>query len=364
MRRIILLLLVLSLSLSGALNQATAGEEPTIISSSGAREWIDGTVVRTDQLGRLLNVRDVPGGTFSLTSTGHNDFVFDIAPLSGADAFAIEIWRIYDWQIQLSQSVQISSGQTRFTVYDVQNGETIYWCNLDAGGNTYTGGYALKITCESASGTPNPGPLGAAKVNPYPDYYIGATVKMGVYPQWYTNGQYLSSEIEWIVLDIQGEYALLISKYGLDSRQFHGDKSKTTWERCYLRKWLNETFYENQFRKWEKEYIRTTTVTADENPDWDGDPGRNTQDKVFLLSLVEVYEYMPAVSQRQCRATAYAKHRGGYTNAQGCGWWWLRSPGKGNNGTMVHSSGNIYSDGDPVTSQKGLIRPCIWVKMH
>ena len=307
----------------------------------------------------------MPGGTFRLTSVGHNDFVFDIGLLSFSDSFTIEVWRNYGGEIKLSQPEQISSSYTKFTVYDVKNGETIYWRAMTADGVTYTRGYELTLYDDSAKGTPNPGPYVAPVVNPYPDYYIGATVNFGVYPQWYTRGQYLSSEIEWIVLDIQGENALLMAKYGLDTRQFNTQKTKATWEQCTLRKWLNGDFYNNQFRKWEKEYILTTTVTADENPDWEGDPGRNTQDKIFLLSLVEVYKYLPTANDRLCRATDYAKHRGGYSNADGCGWWWLRSPGRFTyNGTMVHSSGNIYSDGDPVNSQKGLLRPCMWVKMH
>lgn len=53
--------------------------------------------------------------------------------------------------------------------------------------------------------------------------------------------------IEWVVLDVQGDKALLISKYGLDVRPYNTEYNHVTWEECTLRTWLNDTFLNAAF---------------------------------------------------------------------------------------------------------------------
>ncbi len=369
MKRLFSVLLVFILTFSFLPTVAGSYSNAIEIQSSfGPVAWVKGTQVTTDLLDSQLLVRDIEYGTFSFTAPYSCNLSFTIdASAVSVSGFQIEIWREdADGDILRSDIFDVIRGGTPtiFTVYGIESGETIYWQDVDFYGDTFLEPFYLVLSADTGYGYAYNNES-SYDDNPYPDYYIGAIVTMGVYPQMYERGQYVSTEIEWIVLDIQGENALLISKNGLDTRQFNSQKKKTTWEQSPMRKWLNGDFYNNQFRKWEKEYILTTTVTADENPDWDGDPGRDTQDKVFLLSIVEALKYMPEASDRLCEPTEYAKHRGGYCNDDGYGWWWLRSPGNpAVNGTMVHSSGNIYSDGSPVSAQKGLLRPCMWVKMH
>ena len=113
--------------------------------------------------------------------------------------------------------------------------------------------------------------------------------------------------IEWLVLDVRDGQALLISKHGLDVRWFHKSSRNVTWETCTLRtRFLNGYFLEMAFRPAERKRIAMTTVTADPNPETDTDPGRDTQDKVFLLSVREAEQYFSSRRTRLCYPTAYA----------------------------------------------------------
>ena len=55
---------------------------------------------------------------------------------------------------------------------------------------------------------------------------VGNTVLFGAYPQTEEGGD--NTPIEWIVLDTQEGKSLLISKYGLDARQYHTDRNDIT----------------------------------------------------------------------------------------------------------------------------------------
>ena len=49
-------------------------------------------------------------------------------------------------------------------------------------------------------------------------------------------------DIEWLVLDVKDNKALIISKYGLDCQPYNASQAEVTWENCTLRKWLNDNF--------------------------------------------------------------------------------------------------------------------------
>ena len=61
--------------------------------------------------------------------------------------------------------------------------------------------------------------------------------------------------IEWIVLDIQDERALLLSKNILDTQQYNTEQVPTTWETSSIRSWLNHTFLNQAFTSEEQEKI-------------------------------------------------------------------------------------------------------------
>ncbi|MBQ0083162.1 MAG: hypothetical protein KBS52_00125 [Clostridiales bacterium] len=201
---------------------------------------------------------------------------------------------------------------------------------------------------------------------------VGDTVKFGKYEQDNdaANGK---EDIEWFVLDRDGNRVLLMSVYTLDCQPYNTEYVSITWEKCTLRKWLNDTFYNTAFDDAQKASIMTKKLT---NPTTQFSKrkvngGKDTNDNVFLLSINEGNSYcVPREKYYLSKATAYAKAQGVYANAETsyC-WWWLRSPGAD---TTVASSANINEyttegfnkiNGRVDTKNYG-VRPCVWVDLE
>lgn len=174
--------------------------------------------------------------------------------------------------------------------------------------------------------------------------------------------------IEWIILEDDGENMLLLSKYALDYGVFdpwyYGD---ITWEVSDLRTWLNRTFFKDAFSLSEKGRIVNGTVTADENPQWSAHAGKDTADRVFILSIDEANEYFTDNESRKCVPTDYAVARGaGVTGVMAGGratcWWWLRTPGSSNHyASLVLGTGSVGSSGRNVNFEY-CVRPAVWVR--
>ncbi len=192
---------------------------------------------------------------------------------------------------------------------------------------------------------------------------IGDTYKFGTYEQDNNtlNGK---EDIEWIVLAKEETKILVISKYALDCKPYNTDSIRVTWEKCTLRKWLNSDFINIAFSDDEKAKIPLVSVTADKNPDYNTNPGNITQDKVFLLSIVEANKYFSSNIDRICKPTDYAVVNGAYVdNAEGNCWWWLRSPGSGqyNDAGGVDINGSVDTYGSYVNHSSRAVRPAMWI---
>ena len=191
---------------------------------------------------------------------------------------------------------------------------------------------------------------------------VGDYVFFGAYEQDNntSNGQ---EDIEWLVLEVKGGKALVISKYALDCQQYNTSYTNVTWETCTLRKWLNNNFINSAFTANEKAMIPTVTVSADKNPEYSTNPGNATQDRVFLLSITEANKYFSSDSARQCKPTDYAVANGAWD--RGNCWWWLRSPGYIQNyAANVYSGGDGYGDGDWVNDDGYAVRPALWIDLN
>ena len=104
-------------------------------------------------------------------------------------------------------------------------------------------------------------------------------------------------DFEWRVLDVQGDYVLLLSENIISHRWYHHTLEAVTWETSAIREYLNNEFI-NTFSEADRARIRETTVINNNNP-WDfsdlGDlyadwyastpGGNNTTDRIFLLIL-------------------------------------------------------------------------------
>ena len=114
---------------------------------------------------------------------------------------------------------------------------------------------------------------------------------------------------DWLVLDEQGDKALIMSET-VQYRRFHPTETEVTWADCELREYLNGEFY-NSFCEDEKARILMTTLPPCYSNPWHG-PGGNrarliqvkeqadkyesnydkgTDDSIFLLSIEELIKY-------------------------------------------------------------------------
>lgn len=183
---------------------------------------------------------------------------------------------------------------------------------------------------------------------------VGDKITFGTYEQDNdtSNG---AEDIEWLVLAKENNKILVISDKVLDAKQYNNEIN-TTWEQCSLRKWLNDSFLNTAFSKKERALIQSTTVSADKNPKYSTNPGNATTDKVFLLSINEVYKYFNDFHARECALTAYAK-------AHGAALWWLRSPGSSYSAAFVYPTGALVYNGESVKVSYGGVRPALWIDL-
>ena len=223
--------------------------------------------------------------------------------------------------------------------------------------------------------------------------------------------------IKWRILTTSGNSAYIMSDIALDSFSIQPDRKEenrdglyasynnstgvpdgtyaNNWEYCFLRRWLNETFYNEVFNKLQKEVIQTTHLdntarssNPNDYPKYYGygekagknkfaDQCKNTDDKIFLLSLRDItnttYGFNKDVlakdPARNLQATDFAKLHGApmNTNDKKYVTWYTRSPApaNGNQGyaTFVldrHAKGAI--DSIDLTPDGGVV-PALWITL-
>ena len=204
---------------------------------------------------------------------------------------------------------------------------------------------------------------------PIADISIGSVLTFGSYEQDGddTNG---TEPLEWIVLDIQENRALLLSKYVIDTHQYHNSLEAITWENCETREWLNSTFLEEVFSDKERNAILLTHVdnsSLQDDPYYTrADSGNDTEDYVFYLSSFEARKYIQSDAFRAGEATKWALQHNAVVADGIKTEWFLRSAGLGEDrvcticdtgmpvAAKVFYSGNTYGVGD---------RPAMWVDL-
>lgn len=223
--------------------------------------------------------------------------------------------------------------------------------------------------------------------------------------------------IKWRILTTSGNSAFIMSDIALDSFSIQPDRKSenrdglfaeynnstgvpdgtyaNNWEYCFLRGWLNETFYNEVFNKLQKEIIQTTHLdntarssNPNEYPKYYGygekagknkfaDQCKDTDDKIFLLSLRDItttaYGFNKDVKAedpaRNLQASDFAKLHGApmNTNDKKYVTWYTRSPSpaNGNQGyaTFVldrHAKGVI--DSIELVPDGGVV-PALWIAL-
>ena len=143
-----------------------------------------------------------------------------------------------------------------------------------------------------------------------------------------------------------------------------------TWEKCTLRSWLNNYFLETAFAEDERDRILPETITSGKYKD--NNPGIDTVDQIFVLSLLEVLKYFSTGTTRLCVPTNYAVNQG--CREDYC-WWWLRTINGGGaiivgyDGGIgcfqIHFNGydNYVFEGRIAKNERGAggVRPAMWI---
>lgn len=169
---------------------------------------------------------------------------------------------------------------------------------------------------------------------------VGETIIMGSYER---------KGLEWVVLKVEDGKVLITTTNAVCKKQYNNTAETVTWETCSLRNWLNNDFYKTAFTEEEKAKIVEANVKAEGSSDFITlDQGRDTLDKVFLLSMNEASAYFSA---KEDRIIQY--------NGKNC-YWWLRSIGQSKgNAASVDGTGR-YVDSQYDVGEFG-IRPVMWI---
>lgn len=190
----------------------------------------------------------------------------------------------------------------------------------------------------------------------------GGSIFFGTYPQDTVNKKSL---IKWLVLEKKDNAALIISEKALDLQEYEDwGRGTLTWEHCSLRSWLNNTFFHEAFCTSEQTRIKSTNVSADKNPEYDTDPGNDTTDKVFLLSITEAEIYFSTDEERKCVPTKYANANSSYRKDGEADDWWLRSPGDEQHcAAYVYANGSVNCAGANIKC-RFCVRPAMWISLE
>ena len=190
---------------------------------------------------------------------------------------------------------------------------------------------------------------------------VGEKIKFGAYEQDndFRNGE---EAIEWIVLDKKDGKALLLSEYILASKEYHIEFAPMTWEKCTLRKWLNEEFYQTAFNEKEQNLIVESLIVNPDNAYTGVDGGKNTRDKMFLLSIDEVLHYFDSDPKtkdlNRCAIETRAAAFWGYSSNI----WWLRSlGGYSTAASYVFVDGTVDCYSPFTVDMEFGVRPAMWV---
>ncbi len=167
-------------------------------------------------------------------------------------------------------------------------------------------------------------------------------------------GVYGNKPIQWTVIKIENNKALLLSKYCLFDKPYNEKWQTITWSKCTLRTWLNKNFYSYAFSEKEKAQIIKTSLKNSDNQTYGTPGGEKTEDKIFLLSSQEAEAY---IISDDARKTTYPDGSSS--------WWWLRSPGYCDIfAAIVRDNGFVDQSGYLIHSKFPGVRPALWVKLN
>lgn len=194
--------------------------------------------------------------------------------------------------------------------------------------------------------------------SPYEDLMLGESFFYGDYDSGAGK-----QPIKWNILAIEKDRILVTTDQILDVVPYNKTKTDVCWENSSIRNWLNDYFYNSAFTVDDKERILLTDVVNKANPKYGTSGGKNTKDKIFLLSEDEVLKYYPDFKKAKCSSVDAIRgkllsKKEEFTN------YWLRSPGsKGIKASIVTSYDSIDYSWNVNSSFWG-VRPAMYLKLN
>ncbi len=189
----------------------------------------------------------------------------------------------------------------------------------------------------------------------------GSIITFGRYPQT-ESGEV--KPIEWRVLEVKDNKALLLADKGLAGIPYNVQKMPVTWKTSSIRQWLNSDFYNAAFSESEKSRVSVTDLKNPDNPEFGTNGGDDTRDRIFLLSLDEAEWYLMYDADRVIKATPYADQNCVFVSSAGRSFWWLRSPGHDQYfASIVKGGGELYPSGNSISTCHIAARPALWIKL-
>ena len=158
--------------------------------------------------------------------------------------------------------------------------------------------------------SPTPGPEPYALLETDKEVKVGDVVTMGEYcHNKYPHGSYYTKfPIKWLVLENEGNRALLVSLFNVNVYPFIKDDEYfeivdrgelVCWKSSTVRTWLNEGLYQWIFTEKEKSCVCESVIHTPDNPIYGTDGGEDTTDYLFLLSIEEAENYFPTDEARK-----------------------------------------------------------------
>ena len=227
-----------------------------------------------------------------------------------------------------------------------------------------------------------------------------ATYQSSAYFKWDSDYHYFKYQpITWRVLAVEDETVFLLAEQALDCQEYNIRDDSVTWETSSIRSFLNsyaaaynqdkedyssKGFLNTAFTEEERNAIYSTKVVNANSLAYDTKGGRDTQDKIFLLSESEVYakqakaygfvnRYDILDEAKRVKSSTYAKAMGCYSSREedkasgtsyaGNCYWWLRSPGDATNSVAASVFSGEVSRGCNVVNTGVGVCPAIKINL-
>lgn len=207
------------------------------------------------------------------------------------------------------------------------NGRTQNNVNVNNAANVNNTNKQVKMNNPFNQGIHNPGLAKNYKVSNDPR--IGSFITMGAFEQGKSK---TVKPLRWIIINTDGDNALLLSESSVGWMPFEEFLSKAEWDTSTLKRWVNNDFYNKAFNASEKNKIINFTG----------------YDRVFLLSRKEIAFYSEKILSLQNPMSDYGAD------------WWLRDGGISDYAEVCY--GKNYSGSRKAGEPKN-VRPAIWVDL-